>query len=158
MRAVAREAGVDPALVHHYFAGKSDLFVASLELGFSPTERLRESLLGPRDRLGGQLMAFVLSMWDDVAVQPSLLAVLRSSTTTPDAAALLRDGLLQTLMGELAAAAQPRDPDLMAALVVSQVAGVILARYVLRVEPLASMSAARVTTLIGPTVQRYLDL
>lgn len=157
MRGVARAAGVDPALIHHYFDGKDDLFVASLALDFSPRDELRAALDVPHHQLGVAVITFVLTLWDSPQRQPALIAILRSSTTTEHATDLLRDGLVRTLMGEVARAANLADPSRSVPFVISQTVGLIFARYVLRLEPLASMPVDEVAAVVGPTIQRYLD-
>ncbi len=156
LRSVARSAGVDPALVHHYFAGKDELFLAALDIPFSPKDELRAALDVPHEQLGETIIRFVLRIWDDPTRQPGLLAVLRSSATTEHATALLRDGLVDALMAEVSAAAGLTDPETRIPFVISQTIGLIFARYVLRLEPLTSMPPDQVAAHVGPTLQRYL--
>jgi AcrR family transcriptional regulator len=156
MRAVARAADVDPALVHHYFDSKDELFQAVLDLPFSPRDEIRSALDVPRDRLGAAVIGLVLKIWDDPERQPTLLALIRSSTTTQSATDLLRDGLLRTLLREIAAASGITEPEERLPFVATQTIGLIFARYVLRIEPLAGLPADAVVARIGPVIQHYL--
>jgi AcrR family transcriptional regulator len=156
MRAVARAADVDPALVHHYFDSKDELFHSVLDLPFSPRDEIRSALDVPRDRLGAAVIGLVLKIWDDPVRQPTLLALIRSSTTTQSATDLLRDGLLRALLREIAAVSGISEPEERLPFVATQTIGLIFARYVLRIEPLASMPAETVVARIGPVIQHYL--
>ncbi|MBA2531982.1 MAG: TetR/AcrR family transcriptional regulator [Nocardioidaceae bacterium] len=156
MRAVAREADVDPALVHHYFSGKDDLFLAAMELPFDPRAMLPPVLRGPRDGTGERLLRAVLGLWDDPDLRPRLLTVLRSALASDDTAHLLRDGLLRLVIEQIATLPGVVDPQRRGALVGSQVIGLIIARHVLGLEPLASMTAHELAAVTGPTLDRYL--
>ncbi|MGI8613064.1 MAG: TetR family transcriptional regulator [Nocardioidaceae bacterium] len=154
MRAVARAAGVDPALVHHYFAGKEDLFLAAMEMPFDPRELLPPVLTGRPDELGERLVRVVLEVWDGPA-RPQLLGVMRAGLATESASSLLRDGLLRLILAQIAAVPGIDEPSRRASLVAAQVVGLLVTRYVVPVEPLASMPADQVAALVGPTLQRY---
>jgi AcrR family transcriptional regulator len=156
MRGVARVAGVDPALVHHYFDSKKDLFLAVLDLPFSPREEVRTALQVPREQIGEAVVRLLLRIWDDPVRQPALLAVVRSSTTTEAATNLLRDGLLRVLLSEIGKAARVESPQERLPFVATQTIGLIFGRYILRLEPLASMPADDLVAKIGPVIQRFL--
>lgn len=158
LRSIAAAAGVDVALVSYYFGSKSDLFLAALQLPISPAEVLDSLLADGTDGLGERLLERLLTVWDEPASGTALADVLRSATGQFD---LLRDFLSQQIVPRLAAAidgpGSAPDAELRATAVASQVLGLLLARYVLRVEPLASASRADVAALIAPTIQRYVD-
>jgi AcrR family transcriptional regulator len=156
VRDIAAEAGVDAALVHHYFGTKQQLFVAAVEFPIDAFAVAPQLLAGPPDRLGERLVAFVLGVWEQPAVRSALLGVVRSATTDAVAAAMLRDLLASGPFLALARAIDRPDADLRAALVGSQLVGLALARYVVGVEPLASAPTETVAAAIGPTIQRYL--
>src|SRR5215218_8766140 len=134
IRDVARLAGVDPALVHHYFGTKQELFVAAVRLPVNPVEQLTAVL----------------------AAQSPLLALIRSAVTDEQAAALLREFITEEVLGPIAGRLGSPDARLRATLVGSQLIGLAMARYIIRVEPLASTPSAEVAAAVGPTVQRYL--
>ena len=156
IRGVAREAGVDPALVHHYFGSKDDLFVAALELPVDPRTVIVPALSGGLDGAAERLLAAFLSVWDDPAMRASLLVVARGMLE-PEGHAMLRDGFLPAVIVPAASVLGLDDPERRMSLVASQVMGLILARYVLEIEPLASMSAREVVAAIAPNIQRYLE-
>jgi AcrR family transcriptional regulator len=155
VRAVAAEAGVDPALVHHYYGTKQRLF---LEVVDFPIDALRsiETLSIDPDRVGERLVRFALRLWDDPEVLPRLLGLLRSAVTDPEAGRML--GVLVTRQGpvQLLRAMGSDHPDLRAELVGTQLVGLAIARHVLRVEPLASADDETIVAAVGPTMQRYL--
>ncbi|MGH3357862.1 MAG: TetR family transcriptional regulator [Nocardioidaceae bacterium] len=159
MRGVARAAGVDPALIHHYFDGKDGLFVAAMDLPLSPRELLTEALDVPREQVGETLIRTLLGVWDDDAYRPALLAVLRSLTGGGDVGVLVRRGFLEgmilpVLQQQIEGTVSDRAVGLMA----TQIVGLIVARYLVGVEPIASMTRDELAELVGPTIQRYLDL
>lgn len=155
VRAVAARAGVDPALVHHYFGTKDDLFMAALALPFDPRELLGPVVaLGP-DGAAERLLRTFLSIWDDPELQLPMLAVARS-LTEPSSKELMRDGFLTVVIGPLGAALGIDEPERRMPVVASQVMGLIFMRYLLEVEPIASMPADELVAIYAPTIQRYL--
>lgn len=155
VRAVAADAGVDAALVHHYFGTKDDLFVAALELPVDPRERLAEVVaLGP-DGAGERLVRTFVSVWDDPEFRLPLLGLARS-VLDPSGQRLLRDGFVPAVLHPVGVALGIERPEVRMPLVASQILGLILTRYLLEVEPIASMPAEHVVAIYGPTIQRYL--
>lgn len=156
LRGVARSAGVDPALVHHYFSDKQDLFLAAMNLPFDPRTVLPPALQGPVDGVGERLVGTVLQIWDDPALRPALLSVVRSALGNEGTAHLLRDGFLRLVIEQIAALPGISNPQRRGSLAGSQIIGLIVARYVVGLEPIASMPAVRLAALVGPTIERYL--
>jgi AcrR family transcriptional regulator len=156
IRAVAAEAGVDPALVHHYFGTKQRLFVEAVDFPIDAVRAIESLAVDDVDQVGERLVRFALQLWDDPLVLPRLLGVLRSAVTDPEAAKLL--GVLFTRQGpvRLLHAIDADQPDLRAELVGTQLVGLAVARHVLRVEPLASADHETIVAAVGPTMQRYL--
>ena len=156
VRAVAAEAGVDPALVHHYFGTKQRLFIEAVDFPIDAAAAIGTLSAGDVDDAGERLVRFALRLWDDPVVLPRLLGVLRSAVTDPEAARML--GTLFTRQGpvQLVRALGADQPDLRAELVGTQLVGLAVARHVLRVEPLASADHETIVAAIGPTMQRYL--
>lgn len=155
VRAVAADAGVDPALVHHYFGRKDDLFLASLQVPFDPREALREAAAGGPEGAGERLLRTFLSIWDDPELQPRLVAFVRS-VLEPGGERLLTQGFLPAVVLPVARTLGVERPEQRMPLVASQVLGLILMRYVVRMEPIASMPADVVVATYAPTIQRYL--
>jgi AcrR family transcriptional regulator len=148
---------VDPALVHHYFGSKDQLFLAAVEAPADPAELLPEVLAGGREELGANVVRMLLRVWDGPG-QAAGLALVRSAVGNEWTARLLREFLVtQVLRRVLATLDLPAaEAEVRGGLVASQLLGLVVARYVLRVEPLASASPAWLVSAIGPTVQRYL--
>ena len=158
-RLIAAEAGVDPAMIQHHFGSKDGLFQVVVAFPVDPAKVLAPMFTAPPEEAGRTLLGLMLATWDSEA-GAGLLALLRSATQDPVFAEQTREYLLRRailpIVGRLAP--DPR-PDLVAeraALVASQVAGLMLARYVLRLEPLASADHDWILERIAPTVQRYL--
>lgn len=159
IRAVAREAGVDPALVHHYFGSKDELFVASLELPVDPREVLARRLAEDAGRDAGgpgeRLLRAMLSAWDDPDLQPGLLAGVRRFLE-PGGEDLVRTGFVPVVLEPMGALLGVDEPERRMPLVATQVIGLVLARYVLALEPVRSMSVDELVAVVGPTLERYL--
>jgi AcrR family transcriptional regulator len=156
IRRVADLAGVDPALVHHYFGKKQELFVAAVRLPVNPVELLSAVLADDPELVGERLVGTFLLIWDNAADRSPLLALVRSAVGDGDAAAMLREFITEEVLGQIAHRLGSADARLRATLVGSQLVGLIMARYIIKVEPLASAPAAQVAAAVGPTVQRYL--
>jgi AcrR family transcriptional regulator len=157
IRGIAGAAGVDPALVHHYFGNKDKLFLAALEAPVDPGELLPEVLSAPRDELGAAVVRLLLKVWDG-PMQPAGLALLRSAVSNEWTAKLLREFLvarvLRRVVGTLGYS--PAERDARGALVGSQLVGLVMTRYVLKLEPIASASRESLVEAYAPTLQRYL--
>lgn len=156
VRGIAAEAGVDSALVHHYFGTKRELFVAAIELPIDPTATLERIMSADTDDLGRSLLTGVLAVWESDNGE-AVAAAFRSLLTSGDTG-LIRSFLMQIVLRDIAervdhpaGSASER-----VGLVASQMAGLLLSRHILKVEPLASMSAERIADWVAPTLQRYL--
>ena len=155
VRSVAAAAGVDASLVHHYFGTKDDLFVAALQIPVDPRVVLAGVIAQGPDGAGEQLLRVFLSVWDDPERQLPLLGLARNMLD-PAGQRLLSEGFLPAVLLPIGVAMGVERPDVRMPVVASQVIGLILLRYVLEVEPIASMPAEDVVTIYAPTIQRYL--
>jgi AcrR family transcriptional regulator len=155
VRGIAREAGVDPALVHHYFGTKEQVFVAAMELPFDPAERLPEVLAGDPAQLGERLVRLFVSIWDEPDFRAPMLGLLRSALTGEQGATMLREFVGGALLGRVAAVVGDIDP-LRVQAAAAQMVGVVLLRHVVRLEPIASASQEDLVALVAPVVQRHL--
>lgn len=155
IRAVAADAGVDAALVHHYFGTKEDLFVAALALPVDPRAVIGAAVAGPAEEAAEKLVRTFLSVWDDPALQPALLATVRR-ILEPGGDRLIREGFVPVVLIPIGQQLGIDRPELRMPLVASQVIGLILARYVVRLDPIASLEPERLVTIYAPTIQRYL--
>jgi AcrR family transcriptional regulator len=156
VRGVAARAEVDPALVHHYFGSKQQLFVAAMELPVDVPAVVPQVLAGPPEELGRRFVDYVLRLWDTPAYRPLLLGVVRSATTDAVAAGMLRQLLAEGPLLALARTLDRPDASLRAVLAGSQVIGLAMARYVVKVEPVASASLDELVRAIAPAIQHYL--
>jgi AcrR family transcriptional regulator len=156
IRSVARGAGVDPALVHYFFGAKTELFAAAMQLPINPAQLVQTLLAGEPERIGERLIGTFLAVWDHAATRDTFIGLIRSAVTDDQAAALLREFAVRELFSRVAAALGTPDAELRANLVFSQIFGLAVARYILRIEPLASTPGQVVAAAVGPTIQRYI--
>jgi AcrR family transcriptional regulator len=154
IRGIAGMAGVDPALVLHYYGSKEGVFRAAVNMPVEPAEFLPLLLEPGLEGLGERLVHFFVTTWDSPTGRP-LLGIIRSVVTSETAAALLRDFVSREILGRLAEGLKLDQPQLRASLAASQLVGLAMLRYVVRVEPLASAAPANIATWLGPTLQRY---
>ncbi|HET8651781.1 MAG TPA: TetR family transcriptional regulator [Gaiellaceae bacterium] len=156
IRAIANEAGVDPALVIHFYGSKQQLFLSVIDLPFAPEEVLPAILAGDRNGVGERFARFVVGMLEDENARSVMTGMVRAASTEAEAAAMLRELISRRVFAAIADGLGVDDANLRANLVGTQVVGLVLARYVVAVEPLASLDADRVVASIAPTFQRYL--
>jgi AcrR family transcriptional regulator len=156
LREVARRARVDPALVGHYFGSKERLFLDAVELPFEPETVLPAVIAGDRDDVGRRVARFLVATLETPAARERITSIVRAAASEPAAAALVREVIQERVLAPVARALQTGDADLRAALAGSQVVGLVMARYVVGVEPLASLPPERLVAALAPTFQRYL--
>ncbi|UKA62849.1 TetR/AcrR family transcriptional regulator [Arthrobacter sp. FW306-04-A] len=157
VRAIAAEAGVDPSMINHHFGTKEQLFMAALELPVDPKEHLTAVLDGPRGGVGKRLVSRLLTVWDSPAGAAGV-AVLRTAMQHEWSAALVREFILNRAINPLLAGlgVPGEEASWRGSLVASQLSGLILTRYLIKLEPIASAPHAVVVRALGPTIQRYL--
>ena len=156
IRAIGGAAGVDPALVHHYFGTKQRLFIAAMELPVDVAAVVPGLMAGPREEIGERFLRFVLVQWEAPPVRALFLGIIRSAATDPMAAGMLRQVLAEGPLLAIVRALGTPDAAFRASLAGSQFVGLLMARYVVGVEPLASADPETVARAVGPTIQRYL--
>jgi AcrR family transcriptional regulator len=156
IRGVAEEAGIDPALVMHYFGSKQKLFLAVMELPFDPGRELPPLLAGPRSQAGLRLARFAVGVMEDPSARTVLIGILRAAASEPEAARLTRELIAGQIVAAFSESLTVDQPELRANLVASQVVGLVIARHVIQVEPLASLDSEALIEAIAPNLQRYL--
>ncbi|MEW2631311.1 TetR family transcriptional regulator [Streptomyces sp. NPDC048389] len=156
MRGIARAAGVDAALVHHYFGTKDDVFAAAIEVSFEPALVVPAILGQSPEGIGERLARYFIAVWENPASRAPMLAIIRSAVTHEAAAKVMRGFVLRRLLERVAADLQVPDPQFRAELAASQMVGVAMMRYVLKLEPLASADPEDIVAMVAPTLQRYL--
>jgi AcrR family transcriptional regulator len=156
IRSIAKEAGVDPALVHHFFGSKQRLFLSVTELPLQPEEVLPGVLAGRRSEAGMRLARFSVELWENPEARERLAGILRAAVSEPEAAQMARELATERFVGAISESLGVDDAPLRASLISSQGIGIAMARYILRVEPLASMDPDALVDAIAPTFQNYL--
>ncbi|MBL0887499.1 TetR/AcrR family transcriptional regulator [Myceligenerans indicum] len=156
IRSVARRAGVDPGTIRHWYGDKAGLLPAALGLAdVAPTEAILRSLDGPLDAFGERLLRAALATWDDVGPEP-LRVALPAVLSDPGLRGILPQFLLAEVLGPISAMLPPGEAAVRTNLLATQMVGLMMARYVVGIEPLASLPAEAVVAAVAPTVQRYL--
>ena len=157
IRAVARSADVDPALVYHYFGSKEGL----LDAATNPPQKWLETIAGvwttPIQQLGKALITLLLASWADDEIGPTLRAILQTAAHEPSTREKLRRVVEGSLMGVSELGSDERDRLTRSGLVSSQMMGFALMRYVWKIEPVASMSDEEVIAAIAPNLQHYVN-
>ncbi|KAB1978354.1 TetR/AcrR family transcriptional regulator [Streptomyces triticiradicis] len=157
VRGIAKSAGVDSALVHHYFGTKEQVFEAAIEVAFAPALDAPEKIVeGPLDGVGERLTRFVLGIWENPTSRTPLLAIVRSAVNNDTAAAVFRRLVAAQLLRRIAGRLDVPDAELRAELAAAQLVGVAMLRHVIKVEPLASADLERIVAGVAPVVQGHL--
>jgi AcrR family transcriptional regulator len=157
VRAIARRAGVDPAMVNHWFGGKEGLFAeVVLKVPFNPRELIAGILSGDRDTLGERIIRTFLTNWD--AQEGGVFtALIRSVASHDQVAAAMRQFFIHHVFGQITSVLVSDDTAMLRAnLVASQIIGLGLVRYVAHFEPIHKSEVETLVAAIGPTLQRYL--
>ena len=156
IRAVAAAAGVDSALVHHYFGTKEKLFAAAVHIPIDPMDVIGPLREVPVEELGYKLPSTLLPLWDS-EIGAGLIATLRSILAGTEVN-LFRSFIQDVIAVEVGARVDnpPGSSIVRIQFVASQLVGVVMARYILELEPFASMPAERIARTIAPNLQRYL--
>jgi AcrR family transcriptional regulator len=163
IRAIAAGAGVDPALVHHFYGTKERLFAAAMQLPVVPSEviaaALSDAIRPPGVSLGEHLVASALGLWESAGLIGPFQGLLRSAVSSDEAATMLREFLTEVILGPVASVAGQagaQDAPFRAAMIASQMLGLAMTRYVLQFGQVATASQAELAAAIGPTIDRYL--
>lgn len=153
VRGIAREAQVDPALVHHYFDTKEGMFAAAMRLPFTPQDIVPVLLEGPREEVGERIVRLILGVTSEPDTREPLVALIRSAMTNERAAVMFREFISNAVLFQVAD--RIGVPHLRIEAAFGQMLGVMLGRYVLGLEPLASADEEELVELLAPTIQRY---
>jgi len=156
MRGIARDAGVDPRLVHHYFASKEEVFVEAMQFPVRPTTVIGPLVEAGPDGMGERLVRVFFAAWDGPDQRERIMALLASAATSPEGARMLREFVSQEILQRVAAVLPGPDARLRAELAASQMIGVAFVRYLIALDPLASAPVEQLIELLAPVVQRHL--
>jgi AcrR family transcriptional regulator len=157
VRGIAADAGVDPALVLHYFGSKEGLFSASTELPIDTARLLEQVLPGDPDGLADRMLGFMLGVWRDEQLQESLSALVRTALSDRAGASAAAARIEQRILTPLGAATGRRDGELRAALAFSQGIGMAIARHLIGIKALAELDDDRLRRLVEPNLRHYLS-
>jgi len=155
IRGIAGDAGVDPALIHHYFGTKADLFGDAMALPFRPADAVPTILDGDPETVGESLARLFFTAWEMPATRDALLGQLRHSMVTGDQPAIA-GFLTDEIIDRLAARMDGDDRALRVEMAVAQLIGIALLRYVIRLEPIASTPIETLIAEIAPGLQQRL--
>jgi AcrR family transcriptional regulator len=156
LRSIAAEAGVDVALISYFFGSKRGLFAAVLALPANPPEVLRAALPGDPATLPERVLRAVLETWDDPDRGTRLRVMLAAAIQEPELRRLLTELLEREVIGLLAEHLGGADATGRAAAFGAQIAGLVFARYILEVEPIASMPADELVRQLAPGLRAVL--
>ncbi|RBQ21714.1 TetR/AcrR family transcriptional regulator [Spongiactinospora rosea] len=156
MRSIAAAAGVDVALLAHYFGNKDGLFAATLQLPGQAVQQVQGAFDGPVGELGERLARAYLSLWEDPGLAGSLRATVASALAHEGAREQLRELLTAALPEDVHSLLPGDDPDLRLGLALNHLFGIALGRHLLRLPPLADRDLPTLLAAIAPTVQHYL--
>lgn len=158
IRSIAAAAGVDPALVHHYFGTKEQLFAASIDIVVPPVETITTAIASGGPDLGRLLAETFFSVWEQEEARDSLLGILRSAMGGEDqAVTAFRQFLTTAVLEQIAPSIPGEHARLRALLMASQLVGVAMTRYVVKLEPIASAPVEQIIDLVVPRIQSYVD-
>ncbi|WP_046734597.1 TetR/AcrR family transcriptional regulator [Streptomyces humi] len=157
VRGIAKAAGVDSALVHHYFGTKEQVFEAAISVAFAPALNAPAAIAdGPLDGVGERLTRFIFGVWENPTTRTPLLAIIRSAVNNEAAAAVFRRLIAAQLLRRIAGQLDLPDAELRAELAAAQLVGCAMLRYVIKVEPLASVDLEQIVRRVAPVVQGHL--
>lgn len=153
MRAIAKEAGVDPSLPRHYFSSKSMLFVEALgPLAHLPGQ-VSAIASGSEDQIGERILRVFLFLWESPESGPRLRILLTTAASTPEIGEVLKRVMFGTIFAQVEQATGRDDAALRASAIASQMMGLALARYILSLEPLASATTEEIVARFAPSIQ-----
>jgi AcrR family transcriptional regulator len=155
IRAIATSAGVDPALVHHFFGSKDELFLTVLQVPETVLSQVPALLEGNLEDAGERLIRFFLGLFESPDSRAAILTTLRSAVTQEQAARILRERITGRLFGGVRDLL-PDHAEVRMTLAMAHLNGLAVGRYVLAVPPLADMDLDDVVAWVAPAVQRYL--
>jgi AcrR family transcriptional regulator len=156
IRAVAAAAGVDPALVHHYYGTKTQLFAAAIHIPIDPMQVIGPLRETPVEELGYKLPSILLALWDS-EIGSAFIAMLRS-VLAGEEVVLIRTFLQEIITVEVGSRVDdpPGSAPIRVQFVASQLVGVVMARYILELDPFKSLPIEQIAETIAPNLQRYL--
>jgi AcrR family transcriptional regulator len=157
VRDIASAAGVDPALIRHYFGSKAELFRATMGWPFEAAELAARVTGGDRAGLGPRLTKVFFEAWERPGSRAPLEAILRGAATHPESATLVRQFIQGQLYAQIASALGEEDAELRVDLAMAQLLGIAYLRHILRVEPIATASMEELIVRVAPIISAHLN-
>ncbi|MFJ9585944.1 TetR/AcrR family transcriptional regulator [Streptomyces acidicola] len=157
VRGIAKAAGVDSALVHHYFGTKEQVFEAAISIAVAPALGAPKAVEeGPLDSVGERLTRFFFGIWETPATRTPLLAIVRSAVNNETAAVVFRRIIAAQLLRRIAGRLDVPDAEIRAELAAAQLVGIAMLRYIIKIDPLASADPEQIIARVAPVVQAHL--
>ncbi len=156
LRAVARKAGVDPALVRHYFESKVALFVEAMRPPIDLSTQAHRIAEGDPAKVGERVMEFFIATWTHPVHGDRVVAMLRAGLDHPEVASLVRKVIVERVIEDVARRVGAQDPAAAAASAATQVIGLTLLRHAAKFEPLVSMTPEELTRRFAPVITYHL--
>jgi AcrR family transcriptional regulator len=156
LRSIAGEAGVDQKLVAYFFGSKQKLLAAAVAFPYDPAETIPGVLGGDPEGMGERMASFLLGLLEEREARDRIVALIRAAASEPEAAQILRDRLLHEFGGPVAKSLASEDAVLRASLVNTLCVGLVVTRYIIGAEPLASVPPDALAAAIGPALQSFL--
>jgi AcrR family transcriptional regulator len=156
IRAVARRAGVDAALVHHYFDSKDELFIEAMAIPVDPRQIAAQILDGPLEEIGRRVATVFLGLWESPEGAQRMKALFRSILTSDEVARMMREGIGQMIIQPISQVLDVPDAQLRVGLVASQLVGAAIVRYLVGLEPVASVDVETLIDRLAPVLQQHL--
>ena len=159
IRAIAREAGVDPALVHHFYGSKEDVFKAAVSNVLAPIPEAMAGVARGADPgvISQRLARVLVGLWEREPTRGALVGAVRAAVTSETAAGLLREIVQEHAIAAVAASTDQPDAELRANLIGATMVGITVARQVLALEPIASLSEDALVGVLTGTIEHYLS-
>ena len=157
IRSIAKEAKVDPALINHYFKSKQELFIESMLPLFDGPKLLQKALDGPDDEIGLRLSRLFIFLISNERTKSLIIGIIRSSTTDEQAAKMMNIFITENVASIVKKKIKGNDASVISNLIGSQFVGIVLAREIIKVEPLASLSEDDLMKYLAPKLQIYFD-
>ncbi len=151
VRDIAARASIDPAMVMRYFGSKEGLFARATAFDLMLPDLTKVA----RRHVGATLVAHFLEIWEGARSNGSLISLLRAAASSDDAAAAVRSIFGGQVVPMLARVVPPAELPVRAGLVATQIMGLAVTRYILKVPPVVALDRAQIVRLLGPTMQRY---
>ncbi|MFI5690751.1 TetR family transcriptional regulator [Kribbella sp. NPDC051586] len=156
LRAVARQAGVDAALVHHYFDSKEELFIETMAIPVDPRQIAATIIGGPRAEIGRRIATAFLGVWESPEGQQRMKALFRSVVSSDEVARMMREGISQMIIQPVSQMLDVPDAQLRVGMVATQLVGVAIVRYLVGLEPVASIDVETLIDRVAPVLQLHL--